>query len=57
MIMNFLQMNVKIAFLNGVLDEDVYMIKPDGSVDSKMTEKVCEIEKLIYGLKYLGVRT
>jgi Reverse transcriptase (RNA-dependent DNA polymerase) len=57
MIMKFLQMNVKIAFLNGVLDEDVYMIKPDGSVDSKMTEKVCEIEKLIYGLKYLGVRT
>jgi Reverse transcriptase (RNA-dependent DNA polymerase) len=44
-------MNVKIAFLNGVLDEDVYMVQPDGFVNPKRARKVCKFKRSIYGLK------
>jgi hypothetical protein len=44
-------MDVKIAFLNGNLDEDVYMIQPEGFVDLTNAGKVCKLQKSIYGLK------
>ena len=46
-----LQMNVKTAFLNGNLEEDVYTIQPEGFVDPKNASKVCKLQKFIYGLK------
>jgi hypothetical protein len=45
------QMDVKIAFLNGNLDEDVYMIQLEGFVDPTNAGKVCKLQKSIYGLK------
>ena len=43
-------MDVKITFLNGELEEEVYMIQPEGftSIDES---KVCKLKRLIYGLK------
>ncbi|GKC31839.1 retrotransposon protein, putative, ty1-copia subclass [Tanacetum coccineum] len=45
------QMDVKTAFLNGHLSEDVYMVQPKGFVDPKHSNKVCKLQRFIYGLK------
>ena len=44
------QMDVKTAFLNGFLEEDLYMMQPEGFVDPKGTNKVCKLQQSIYGL-------
>ncbi|KAJ9547882.1 hypothetical protein OSB04_020425 [Centaurea solstitialis] len=45
------QMDVKTAFLNGKLYEDVYMTQPEGFVQSEHPNRVCKLQKSIYGLK------
>nr|GEV18724.1 putative retrotransposon Ty1-copia subclass protein [Tanacetum cinerariifolium] len=45
------KMDVKTAFLNGYLDEDIYMVQPKGFVDPKHPKKVCKLQRSIYGLK------
>ena len=44
------QMDVKIAFLNGYLEENIYMMKPDG-FKTEGQEHMCRLYKSIYGLK------
>ncbi|GKC37645.1 retrotransposon protein, putative, ty1-copia subclass [Tanacetum coccineum] len=45
------QMDVKTAFLNGYLSEEVYMEQPEGFVNPKYPNRVCKLKRSIYGLK------
>ncbi|GKA51022.1 retrovirus-related pol polyprotein from transposon TNT 1-94 [Tanacetum coccineum] len=45
------KMDVKTAFLNGLLKEEVYVAQPDGFVDPDHPEKVYRLRKALYGLK------
>jgi len=45
------QMDVKTAFLNGDLDEEIYMEQPEGFVAPGQEKKVCKLVKSLYGLK------
>nr|GEX36473.1 Gag-Pol polyprotein [Tanacetum cinerariifolium] len=44
-------MDVKMAFLNGPLKEEVYVAQPKGFVDLNQPEKVYRLRKAFYGLK------
>ncbi|GJT56133.1 retrovirus-related pol polyprotein from transposon TNT 1-94 [Tanacetum coccineum] len=43
------QMDVKTAFLNGPLKEEVYVAQPDGFVDPDHPDKVYRLRKALYG--------
>ena len=45
------QMDVVTAFLNGELDEEIYMQQPDGYQVSGKENLVCRLKKSLYGLK------
>jgi len=45
------QMDVKTAFLNGDLDEEIYMEQPEGFIAPGQEKKVCKLVKSLYGLK------
>ena len=44
-------MDVKTAFLNEELEEEIYMNQPDGFVTSGQKGKVCKLLKFLYSLK------
>ncbi|GKD58274.1 retrovirus-related pol polyprotein from transposon TNT 1-94 [Tanacetum coccineum] len=45
------QMDMKMAFLNDLLKEEVYVAQPDGFVDPDHPDKVYRLRKALYGLK------
>ena len=44
-------MDVKTAFLNDNLEEEVYMTQPERFISSRRANQVCKLKKSIYGLK------
>jgi hypothetical protein len=45
------QMDVKSAFLNGVLEEEVYVRQPPEFESERYPHRVCKLRKALYGLK------
>ncbi|TFY76085.1 hypothetical protein EWM64_g7924 [Hericium alpestre] len=50
------QMDVKNAYLNGDLEEEIYMKQPPGFAAAGAEKKVCALLKPIYGLKQASCR-
>lgn len=48
------QMDITAAYLNGVLEEDIYMIQPEGCTEKNKEHLVCHLKKSLYGLKQSG---
>ena len=44
-------MDVKTAFLNGSLEEDIYMQQPEGFIARGQEHMACKLQRSIYGLK------
>ena len=44
-------MDVKIAFLNGNLEEETYMMQSEGFISKNQEHMVCKLKRSIYGLK------
>ena len=44
-------MDVKTTFLNGNLEEEVYMDQPEGFPSNRKGNMVCKLKKSIYGLE------
>ena len=49
--LDLLQLDVKAAFLNGELDEEIYLQQPAGYVSSKFPNHVYRLLRALYGLK------
>jgi hypothetical protein len=47
-------MDVKSAYLNGKLEETIYMAQPEGYVKPGQENLVCKLKKGLYGLKQAG---
>ena len=52
---NLYQMDVKIAFLNGFLKEDVYRAQPKEFIDPHFSNHVLYLKKAFYGLKQAAI--
>ena len=46
-----LQLDVTTSFLNGELEEEVYVKQPDGFVVEGQERLVCKLKRSLYGLK------
>ena len=49
-------MDVKITFLNGDIEETIYMMQPDNFESKESKHLVCKLKKSIYGLKQASLQ-
>ena len=45
------QLDVKLAFLNGYLEEEIFVEQPEGFAVKGKEDKVSQLKKTLYGLK------
>ena len=45
------QIDVKTAFLNGDIDETIYMVQSENFVSTDPKDMICKLKKFIYGFK------
>ena len=45
------QLDVKTVFLHGELEEEIYMLQPEGLTKKGKENLVCRLNKTLYGLK------
>ena len=48
--MELVQLDVKIAFLHGNLEMEIYMTQPEGFKDIRKEDMVCKLKISLYGL-------
>ncbi len=51
LIVDYDQMDIKIVFLNGYLEENIYMKQPKGFIQTKKDYLVYKLHDCLYGLK------
>ena len=44
------KMDIKVAFLNGFIKEELYMMQQGGFLNPKSANKICKLQRSIYGL-------
>ena len=47
-------MDIKTAFHDGHLEEDIYMMQPDSFIVKDQEQRVCKLQKFIYELKQVS---
>ena len=45
------QRDVKTAFLNGILEVEIYIDQPEGFIQEGKEDLMCKLKKILYGLE------
>ena len=45
------QMAINTTFLNGIIEEEVYVEQPEGFIVHEKYSRVCKLKKELYGIK------